>query len=140
MSSQQPITGLIPQRDPFIMVGELRQADHLSAKTSFEVQPGNILVSQGHLTEAGLIENIAQSAAARIGYICRQENRPVPLGYIGAVQNLTISGLPKINDLIETEISIKNQIFDVTIISGTIRCGDRVLAQCEMKIFIAKQP
>jgi predicted hotdog family 3-hydroxylacyl-ACP dehydratase len=141
MKAYEPgILQFIPQRPPFVMVDQLLHTDDHSASSIFQVRAENIFVEERELAEAGLIENIAQTAAARIGYICQQEKRPVPLGYIGAVQNLEIIALPKINDQIETEISIKNQIFDVTIISGTVQCKGMVLARCDMKIFISTHP
>jgi hypothetical protein len=39
---------------------------------------------------------------------------------------------------LETEIIIENQIFDVTLITGKIICNDRLMARCEMKIFITQ--
>jgi hypothetical protein len=97
------------------------------------------LVENGCLSEAGLIENIAQTAAARIGYICLQEEKPVPLGYIGSIHQIIIHALPKINDEIKTEVYIKNQIFNVTVVEGRIHSDDKLLAQCEMKIFVSNQ-
>ena len=46
--------------------------------------------------------------------------------------------LPKVGDVIETTVVIENQVFDVTIISGSVKCGETLLAKCEMKIFIQK--
>jgi predicted hotdog family 3-hydroxylacyl-ACP dehydratase len=134
----QDITTYIPQRDPFVMIGRLISADGTTTRTRFTVLEGNPLAENGFLTEPGLVENIAQTAAAGIGYICRAENRPVPVGYIGAVQNLAITQLPAVGEVIETEVTVKNQVFDVSIINGTIRSNGQVLAQCEMKIFIGK--
>lgn len=134
----QDITTYIPQRDPFVMIGRLVSADGNTTRTRFTVLEGNLLAENGFLTEPGLVENIAQTAAAGIGYICRAENRPVPVGYIGAVQNLAITQLPAVGEVIETEVTVKNQVFDVSIINGAIRSNGQVLAQCEMKIFIGK--
>ncbi|HEV3251491.1 MAG TPA: 3-hydroxyacyl-ACP dehydratase, partial [Puia sp.] len=92
----------------------------------------------GRLAEPGLIENIAQTAAAGIGYICKVENRPVPVGFIGSVRDLEIFDLPKIGDEIKTEVLVEKQIFDVSLLSGMVRLGGRILAQCKMKIFISK--
>ena len=44
-----------------------------------------MLVSNGEFSEAGLMENIAQTAAARAGYIAVMENKPVAIGYIMSV-------------------------------------------------------
>jgi predicted hotdog family 3-hydroxylacyl-ACP dehydratase len=133
------IFSLIPQRPPFVMIDALTYVDEKTGRSTLQVKGDNIFVEKGLLTEPALMENIAQTAAARIGYICQAENRPVPLGYIGAIQNLEITALPKINDTLETEIIIKNQIFEVTVISGRVQCNETVLVTCEMKIFIPKQ-
>ena len=113
--------------------------DEKTSHSALKITEGNIFVENGVFTEPGLIENIAQTAAARIGYICRIEKKTVPIGYIGAIQNLEILAMPKVNEEIKTEIAIKNEIFNVTVISGKITCAGELLAQCEMKIFISNQ-
>lgn len=130
------ILPLIPQRPPFVMVDTLVTAGENNARTKLKIRSDNIFVKENQLTEPALIENIAQTAAARMGYICKQNNEQVPVGFIGAVQNLEIFALPEVGDEIETEIVIKNQVFDVTLIAGQVYLNDDVLAKCEMKIFI----
>ena len=129
---------LIPQRPPFVMVDKLLSSDENSTQTAFRVNEENVLVVEGKFSEAGLMENIAQTAAARAGYIAMMENKPVAVGYIGTVKNLEIFDLPKINDELVTEVKIENQVFDVTVISGTVRRNDIVMAQCRMNIFNSK--
>ncbi len=136
--NKENIQSYIPQHPPFVMIDELVDSDETSTRTSFRVRADNIFVENGLLKEPALVENIAQTAAARAGYITTKENLPVLIGYIGAIKDLEIFNLPKISDNLETEIIIKNQIFDVTLISGTVRCNGVVMAQCEMKIFIIK--
>jgi 3-hydroxymyristoyl/3-hydroxydecanoyl-(acyl carrier protein) dehydratase len=137
MILEDDILPLIPQRPPFVMISKLLSSDEGSTRTSFQIREENIFVEKGFLREPGLMENIAQTAAARAGYMARMANMPVQVGYIGAVKNLEIIGdLPKAGEELITEIKIKDQVFDVTIISGTIWCKEVVVAQCEMKIFI----
>ena len=134
--TQENITSYIPQKPPFVMIDQLIDTDETTTRTTFRVREDNIFVEQGILREPALVENIAQTAAVRAGYLVQKENLPVMVGYIGAIKDLEIFTLPKINDNLETEIEIKNQVFDVTLIAGTVRCNGIVLAQCEMKIFI----
>lgn len=134
--SKENIQSFIPQKPPFVMIDELVGSDETSTQTRFRVREDNIFIENGLLKEPALVENIAQTAAARAGYITTKENLPVLVGYIGAIKDLEIFNLPKINDNLETEIIIKTQVFDITLISGTVRCNGQILAQCEMKIFI----
>lgn len=121
------------------MVDKILYSGETITRSSFLVKENNIFVENGILKEPGLLENIAQTAAARAGYISQMENKPVRLGFIGAIKNLQVTGFPKISDEIMTEITIENQIFDVSVISGKITCNETILAQCEMKIFIINQ-
>ncbi|HEX8022719.1 3-hydroxyacyl-ACP dehydratase [Mucilaginibacter sp.] len=135
----QDILTQIPQKWPFVMVDTLVSSNDDATRTTLLVQAENVLVSNDELSEAGLVENIAQTAAVRAGYIARQLDKPVQPGFIGAVKNLEVFALPKVGDTIETEITIENQIFDVTIIKGKVTCKGVTMAQCEMKIFIQPQ-
>ena len=137
MNPDENIQDLIPQRPPFVMVGRLLSSDEQVTRTSFRVGEDNIFVVNGRFTEGGLLENIAQTAAARAGAIFRIENKPVQVGYIGAVKNLEIFDLPGTGDELITEIRIEDAIFDVTVISGKVWCNEKVVAQCEMKIFMS---
>lgn len=137
MSLFADILQLIPQRPPFVMVETLESCDDTGATTTFTVKTDNIFTENNELTEPALVENIAQTCAARIGYICQQENKPVPVGFIGAVQQLRINSLPKLGDVLNTSITIKNQIFNATIVEGEITCNGESIAGCEMRIFIA---
>jgi predicted hotdog family 3-hydroxylacyl-ACP dehydratase len=118
------------------MVDQLLYCDEKMARSSFRVTADNIFVADGKFHEPGLIENMAQTAAARAGHIARSGEKTPAIGYIGDVKNLEITSLPKINDELETEIHIENQIFEVTLITGKVWCKKNLIAQCEMKIFI----
>lgn len=118
------------------MIDQLDHSDDTSTVCSLTVRDSNLFVRDGYFCEPGLIENIAQTAAARVGYIAMTQKAPVPLGFIGAIRNLEIFDLPQTGEVLRTEIKIINQVFDVTIISGTIRTGEKILAQCEMKIVL----
>jgi predicted hotdog family 3-hydroxylacyl-ACP dehydratase len=120
------------------MIDRLVGCDETCSNTTLQVTAENVLVYNGELSEAGLMENIAQTAAAGVGYVTLKNNEPILVGYIAGVKNLEIFALPKVDDVIETTVIIKTQVFDVTIISGSIKCKDELLATCEMKIFIKK--
>jgi len=139
MVKDTAIHALIPQRPPFVLVDAFVFTDEHQTYSLFKIPPGHLLVEHGVLTEGGLVENIAQTAAARMGYLCRLEDKPVPVGYIGAVQQLEIHGLPQAGDEIKTDITVTNQVFNVTLITGRVHLGERLLAQCDMKIFLSNQ-
>jgi len=136
MIEGESILSLIPQKPPFVMVDELLFSDDNITRTSFTVTADNVLVINGEFSEAGLMENMAQTAAAGSGNMARIENRPVANGYIGQVKNFEIYKLPKVGDKLLTEVRVEVQVFDAGIVSGKIWCNEVEVAQCEMKIFI----
>ena len=129
------ITSLIPQKHPFVMVGKLLLVDEKITRSSFVIEPGNALVKNGFFQEAGLMENIAQTAALRAGYLAHTENKLVENGYIGSVKNFEVYGLPQINDELVTEINIEDKVFNVTVLTGKVWLNETLIASCEMKVF-----
>ena len=119
------------------MVDTLLGSDEKSTQTGFLVREDNRLVMDGVFSEAGLMENIAQTAAAGAGYRAMLENKPVTVGYIGSVKNFEVFDLPKINDELVTEVKIEDQVFTIIVISATVKRNNILMAQCEMNIFIS---
>jgi 3-hydroxyacyl-[acyl-carrier-protein] dehydratase len=118
------------------MIDNLINADERHAVTSFRVEENNLFSAGGYFTEPGLVENIAQTAAAHAGYQYTQKNLPVPLGFIAAIRKLSILSLPLINSELTTTVKIVNNVMNVTIVEGKIELLDRIICQCEMRIFI----
>ncbi len=121
------------------MVGKLLQSDEESTKSSFRIQSDNIFVRSGFFQEAGLMENIAQTAALRTGYSAQLQGEPVTVGYIGAVNNFEIFELPKVGDEIITSVKVLTQVLGITVLSGEIWLKDNFLAKCEMKVIVKNE-
>lgn len=136
-----PVTGekmleLIPQRPPFVMVDSLIAVNENSCETGFLVREGHIFVENGFLLEPGLIENIAQSAAAMTGFDVISSGQEPKTGFIAAIKNLKINKLPQSGHIINTQIIIVDHVLDFTLISGKVYDNNDIFAECEMKIFI----
>ncbi len=127
----------IPQRPPFVMISELLHSDEQVTRSGFTITDENVLTLNGRFTEAGLMENIAQTAALRAGYIANSTNKPVEVGYIGTVSQFEVFELPVTGDTLVTEISMQEVIAGVSIVLGKIWCHNKLVAQCEMKVFKA---
>jgi predicted hotdog family 3-hydroxylacyl-ACP dehydratase len=129
------IAELLPQKAPFVMVDALTYLDETTTRTRLKVRADNILVENDELTESGVIENIAQSCATRMGYrsryICSDE---VKIGFIGAVNNLVINNLPKVGEELQTTIEIANEVFNITLVKAKVEVDGKLTASCEMKI------
>ena len=130
------IIDLIPQRPPFVMVDRILSTNERVTFTRFKLQASNIFCIHGNFIEPGMIENIAQTAAARAGYLCKSNNEEVRLGFIGSIKNMNVYFLPEVGQEIVTEVIQENQIMGVTIITGKVRCNDKLALECEVRIFL----
>jgi predicted hotdog family 3-hydroxylacyl-ACP dehydratase len=131
------ILDLIPQRPPFIMIDCLTHFDPVITSSRFTVRDNNLFFSEGRLLASGLIENIAQTCAARIGYINRLSNEVIKLGFIGAVRNLKIYKTPLTGDTIYTIITVKEEVFQMTLVDAVVKLNDETIAEAEMKIALS---
>jgi predicted hotdog family 3-hydroxylacyl-ACP dehydratase len=129
---------LLPQRPPFVMIDRLRDVTDTTTETELTVREDNLFYQGGVLREGGIIENIAQTCAARLGYVSLVNHRPVAVGFIGAMRDLRIVRLPEKGEMLLTQISILGEVMDMTLVEATVRCGGDVIAEGQMKIAIDK--
>lgn len=130
------ILELIPQRAPIVMVDHFLGLEDGISTTCLEIREDNIFCDGGRMNECGIIEHMAQSAAARVGHICRQEGREVPLGFIGAVNAFTAARQPEVGETLTTTIEVIQQVFSVSLVRAVSCVDGEEVASCRMKIFL----
>ena len=131
------IKELLPQREPFIMVGQLLYFDMEKTFVKTIITENNLFVDNGFFTQSGLIENIAQTCATRIGYINKYIlKKAIQIGFIGAIKNLKIFRLPEIGETIVTKINVVEEIFGMILVNAVIKSGEETITEAEMKIAI----
>ena len=133
------VLGMIPQKPPMAMIDKIFEVSEKKAVTGLTITQDNTFCSEGHFQAPGLAENIAQTAAAQVGYLAQQSGEEPPVGFIGAIKNLQIENLPVIGDELVTMIEIEHEVMNFTLINGISKVGDTTMATCQMKIFIADQ-
>ncbi len=135
------IRSLLPQRDPFVAVDRLVHYDDREVVTETLVKADSLFTEDGHLTAAGLIENIAQSCAARIGfrtlYVLGLDK--VDIGVIGALRNMEIHALPLAGQTLTTRVTVREEAFGITQVEATVRSEGQLMAEGEMKIALKNE-
>ena len=130
------LAALLPQKYPFVFLTALTDVSEMDATSTFKIDAAQVLCDNGMLNASGLIENIAQTSAAKLGYECNRDHKKVPLGFIAEVKDFVCIRLPAVGDEITTHMKIENKVFDITIVSGTVILNGEKIASCKMKIFI----
>ena len=129
---------LLPQQPPFVMVDSLLHFDEQITSTAFEVRDDNIFVDNGVLNACALAENIAQTCAARLGFVNKYIlKRAIQIGFIGSIRNMEVLRCPAVGELLTTTIVVREQIMGLTLVDATIKAGDETMATAEMKIALS---
>lgn len=139
--SGENLTALIPQKAPFVLISSLKEVNDQTCITTFIVDANHVLVENGQLSSAGLLENMAQSAGCKIGYEDFLKGKKHSVGFIGEVRDFAFTRLPNAGEELTTEIIIEHKVFGtVTVMSGKIRVNGEEVASCKMKVFFAPEP
>lgn len=130
------VSKLLPQGNPMIMVDQLISNDEHVTISSLTIKEDNIFCDNSLFSEPGIIENIAQTAALRSGYIAYLNNDLAPVGFIGSVKRMKIYELPGVGERINTKVVIESEMLGALVVSGEVCLGDKVIAHGTMNIFL----
>ena len=129
-----PIQQLIPQRSPFLMVDRVISCDEVDAITEFTILEDNILLDNKKLSAAGIIENMAQSCAARMGCVDLLHGEPIKIGYIGDVRDAVIVILPLCGETLRTEIHVLEDILNLLLAEVRVSVNNETVATARIKV------
>ena len=126
-SGQNNIADFIPQRPPFVFISTVEEVNETTARTTFTIEADCPLVTDGVLPLAGLMENAAQTCAARSGNT---------IGYIGAVKQMEVSRFPHIGETLVTEAKVIQEVLNICLMEVNACIGDECIATTTLKIAV----
>ncbi|MBR4788022.1 MAG: hypothetical protein IK013_09150 [Bacteroidales bacterium] len=129
-----PALPLIPQRPPMVMVDNILACDPITVRTDFRIPADCIFLRDNSLSESGLMENIAQTCAARIGWL--NQDKPVRIGVIGSINHFEVFRRPAAGETLQTTVTVENEVFEAIIVHAVIQREEEMMAQCDMKVFV----
>jgi predicted hotdog family 3-hydroxylacyl-ACP dehydratase len=136
VTSGDDILRYIPQRPPVVMVDAFYGLDGECSYSGYTVPGESIFCRGGILDECALIENMAQSAALRVGWLCVSEGKDVPLGFIGSVGKCDIARRARAGETLLTSVKVVAEIGNVTLAEAEITSGSERIGSCTLKIFL----
>lgn len=132
------IRTLLPQQPPMVMVDRLLSADEKTAVTSLLVREDNLFVTDGALNAYALIEVMAQTCAAQLGYVDYiAGNHDVRIGYVGSVKRMRVDTVPKVGETLTTHIEMLEEVMDMKLVSAKSYVGDWLIATAELSIVLS---
>lgn len=128
---------ILPQQEPFVMVGKLVHFELRTSTTETVIREDNLFVEKGYFTPCGIMENMAQTCASRIGfynkYILEKE---VQIGYIGAIRDFVNLGKARAGSQITTTVDVVDEVFGMTLASATVKCQEEVIATAQIVLAV----
>ena len=130
------ILDLIPQRPPIFMVDGFSCEDEQNCHSTLTISGDNIFLEEnGRLAEEGILEHIAQTAAAYVGLMRKQAGEEVNRGYIGDIKRCTVSGqMPTAGATLVTHLTIMSQVGNITLVSAETAVDGQTVLTCRMKL------
>lgn len=142
------IQNYLPHRAPMLMVDLILDIDANFVETIFLIKEDNIFADKNIFTEAGLIENTAQTCSSIVGkkYFFDEdgtENENISvIGFISALKNVRIHSLPQVGDSITTKATLVSKFVGDNYTLCTMSCQsllkEKILLECEINLFIQK--
>jgi 3-hydroxymyristoyl/3-hydroxydecanoyl-(acyl carrier protein) dehydratase len=138
--SEENILELIPQRYPMVMMDSLVTCDEKQAVSRFTIRRDNLFLNRHGFTAAGMMEAMAQTAAARTGYLLKIEQESsgnkIPIGVIGSIKNFRLYFHPPVGSAIVTTVNIEYEVLQATVVKGKIVVNGELAAESDMQIFL----
>lgn len=129
------ITSLIPQRPPILMVDRFSYEDDSLCHSELTLKEDNMFLHNGSMVPEGLLEHIAQTAAAHIGYRRKMAGEEVNLGFIGDIKRCTMGKrMPTVGQTVMTTMRVVSQVGNITMVSAESTSDGETLIECRMKL------
>lgn len=123
------------QQPPFRFVDRLAVMEDDGAETLYQVTDNTLLMTDdGHMSAGGMVEVMAQTAAAWQGLWAVRHHLEVRPGKIGAVSGMHIYAWPKVGDTLCARMRIVNKVFGVMSIETSIHRDGECICEAKMKI------
>jgi len=136
------ILDFIPQRNPMVMVDSLISCSENHIVTQLTLREENIFLDNKGFNSSGLMENMAQTAAARTGYLLKKypgsANKIVPVGVIGSIKNFKAYLLPPKGSKIITSVHVVYEVMNATRVKGKVEVDGQLAAEAELQVFITE--
>lgn len=136
--NKEAVENLLPQKFPFVMVDKMYSYTETSLVSGLKIQSDNIFTDNNSFLEAGIIEHMAQSVALHTGYQFFLKNEIAPTGYIGSIKDIEIKQFPKVDDTIQSTVTILQEFAGITLVDIVTTLNNEEIARGQMKTVLAK--
>ncbi len=120
-----------------LMVDTILEIDNETVSTIFNIKNDNIFIENNRFSEAGLIENIAQTCSSIVGQkiYTNSEDKKV-IGFITSLKKIQIFELPLVGSQIITKAVMISKFENICNITCNVFLNEIILAEADISLFI----
>ena len=135
-----PAKEVLLQQPPFVFVDKIVYYDDSITRIQYLVPEVGLMIDNGHLCSAGVMEHMAQAMAARAGYVSRFIlHVPIRLGMLGQIKNFSLTRHPLCGELIETTVRLTHEMMGISLAEIVVSCSGEMIANAYVKTFIPNE-
>lgn len=128
----QEIRFEIPQQQPFAMIDSVLQCNPETTICLYTPLVDNPMVIDGFFSPEGMIEMMAQSAAARASIL---SGGAVRIGYIVTVRGFRCNANVQVNKTLRSELKLINEVMQFQVFNVCVFLENDKIAEAEIRIF-----
>jgi predicted hotdog family 3-hydroxylacyl-ACP dehydratase len=126
-----------------VMIDNLVSCDEKQVVTQLIIRPDNLFLDKNGFISAGMMEAMAQTVAARTGYLLKNQpdgsNKKVPIGVIGSIKNFRLFFQPAIGSAIVTTVNIEHEVLQAMVVKGIVEVDGELAAESDLQIFLTEE-
>lgn len=129
---------LIPHRAPMQWIDALTGCTETTATATACFQADDFAVAGGKIIETALVECIAQTVAAALGWRAQsrtEKSGAAAGGMLVAVSNFKIQSRPPAGKILHIEIREQKRLGAMQLIAGSISCEGQLVASGELSLY-----
>jgi len=137
MTATIEIENLIPHRPPMRWVDALIDCTDTTASATACFNADHFAVADGKVLETALVECVAQTVAAAMGYRARAKGEPDAIGKSGmlvSVSAFRIISPPPVGKTLEIGVQEIKRFGPMLLVSGRVSCDGQLIASGELTL------
>ena len=135
--SPVPAKDVLLQQPPFVFVDGIVSFDENVTTVRYTVPSEGYLIDGHILSAAGVMEHMAQSMAARVGYISKYIlHIPIRVGMLGQVRDFTLSRHPESGETLTTTVHLVSELMGICLAEIEVFCREERIANAMVKTVI----
>lgn len=129
------IESLIPHRYPIICIDELLEVTEDYCYSVYTVPGTGIFIEDDKLCIAGVLETVAQTAAAGSGFNLTQNGDQVSESlYLAGFRNVLVNGDVYSGSVLKTKIFRMSDIMNISSFRAEVKCEGTIVLNCELMV------